>query len=119
MKEQPGSSAVVSSVANDLGGIGYSGIGYKTADVKVVPLAKKGDKYIDATPENAYAGKYPLSRFLWLSVNYRPGSQLDPLRLEFIRYVFSRQGQEVVAKDGYLPITARVAAKELAKVGIR
>jgi phosphate transport system substrate-binding protein len=119
VKEQPGSSAVVSSVANDLGGIGYSGIGYKTADVRVVPLAKKGDSFIAATPDNAYAGKYPLSRFLWLSVNYKPGSQLEPLRREFIKYVFSRQGQEVVVKDGYLPITANVAAKELAKVGIR
>jgi len=119
VKEQPGSSAVVSSVANDIGGIGYSGIGYKTADVRVVPIAKKGDAFIAATPDNAYAGKYPLSRFLWLSVNYKPGSQLEPLRREFIRYVFSRQGQEVVIKDGYLPITANVAAKELAKVGIR
>ena len=119
VKEQPGSSAVVSSVANDIGGIGYSGIGYKTADVRVVSLAKKGDDFIAATPDNAYAGKYPLSRFLWLSVNYKPGSQLEPLRREFIRYVYSRQGQEVVIKDGYLPITANVAAKELAKVGIR
>ena len=84
VKEQPGSSAVVQGVATDKGGIGYSGIGYKTADVSVVPLAKKGDAYIDATPDNAYAGKYPLARFLWLSVNYKPGSQLDPLRREFI-----------------------------------
>jgi len=118
VKEQPGSSAVVSSVANDIGGIGYSGIGYKTADVRAVPLGEKGDKMIPATPDNAYTGDYPLSRFLLLTVNYKPGSQLDPLRREFIKLVFSRSGQEVVVKDGYFPVTARLAKGELAKVGI-
>ena len=119
VKEQPGSSAVVTAVANDIGGIGYSGIGYKTADVRAVPLSKKnGQKAIAATPDNAYTGKYPLSRFLWLSVNYKPGSQLDPLRREFIRYIFSREGQTDVVKDGYYPLKARLAANALAKVGL-
>lgn len=120
VKEQPGSSAVVSSVAHDIGGIGYSGIGYKTADVRAVPLARKtGGEVVPATPEHAYSGRYPLARFLWLSVNYKPGSDLDPLRKEFIRYVFSRQGQQVVVKDGYFPLKGRLAGSALAKVGIR
>ena len=51
-------------------------------------------------------------------VNYKPGSALDPLRREFIKLVFSRQGQEVVVKDGYFPVTARLAKVELGKVGI-
>ncbi len=72
-----------------------------------------------ATPEYAYSGDYPLSRFLYIYVNYRPGSQLDPLRREFIRYIFSRQGQSDVVKDGYFPITNAIAREELAKVGIR
>src|SRR5262249_14826207 len=85
VKAQPGSSAVVQGVANDKYAIGYSGIGYKTADVHAVPLAKtRGGKMIEATPENAYTGKYPLSRFLFLVVNYKKGSELDPLRAEFI-----------------------------------
>jgi phosphate transport system substrate-binding protein len=119
VKEQPGSSSVVNSVANDLGGIGYSGIGYKTADVRAVPLARKsGQSMIPATPEYAYSGKYPLARFLWLSVNYKPGSQLDPLRAEFIKYIFSRQGQEVVVKDGYFPLSEQLCRKQLAAVGL-
>ena len=119
VKEQPGSSAVVTSVAGDIGGIGYSGIGYKTADVRAVPLAKKdGQTAIAATPEYAYSGKYPLARFLWLTVNYKPGSQLEPLRAEFIRYIFSQQGQKIVVKDGYFPVTARVAMKQLEYVGL-
>jgi phosphate transport system substrate-binding protein len=120
VKEQPGSSAVVAAVAGDLYGIGYSGIGYKTADVRVVPLAEEhGDEFVPAVAENAYSGAYPLSRFLWLNVNYRPGSQLDPLRREFIKYIFSKQGQQDVIKDGYLPVGARIAMEDLAKVGIR
>jgi phosphate transport system substrate-binding protein len=120
VKEQPGSSAVVQGVASDMGGIGYSGIGYKTADVKVVALAKKeGGRFIPAEAEYAYSGEYPLARFLWLTVNYKPGSDLDPLRKEFIRFIFSKQGQEVVIKDGYLPVSAKIAKDTLKSVGIK
>lgn len=117
VKEQPGSSAVVNGVAGDRYGIGYSGIGYKTADVKALAL-DRGKGLVPAEPQNAYSGTYPLARFLWISVNYKPGSKLDPLRHEFLRFVFSQQGQREVVKDGYLPVTSGIAAKQLAKVGI-
>jgi phosphate transport system substrate-binding protein len=119
VKEQPGSSAVVQGVASDLGGIGYSGIGYKTADVRVVPLAKSGSKYIPAQAEYAYSGEYPLARFLYIYVNYKPGSDMDPLRREFVKFIFSRQGQELVVRDGYLPITAKIAGDALASIGVK
>lgn len=119
VKEQPGSSAVVQGVATDLGGIGYSGIGYRTADVRVVPMARTGSKYIPAEAQYAYSGEYPLARFLYIYVNYKPGSDLDPLRREFVRFIFSRQGQELVVKDGYLPITARIAGDALKSVRIK
>lgn len=118
VKEQPGSSAVVQAVATDRYAIGYSGIGYKTADVRVVPLAHSGTDYVEADPENAYTGDYPLARFLWLTVNHKPGSQLDPLRREFMKLIFSRQGQEVVVKDGYYPLPARICRQSLEKLGI-
>ena len=118
VKEQPGSAAVVQGVATDKNGIGYSGIGYKTADVRAVPLAIEGEEYVEASPDNAYTGDYPLARPLLLTVNYKPGSKLDPLRTEFIKYIFSKQGQEDVVKDGYFPITAPVAAGALEQVGI-
>ena len=120
VKEQPGSSSVVQGVASDRYGIGYSGIGYKTADVKAVPI--KGDASKEAVPADlahAYTGKYPLARFLYLYVNYKPGTELDPLRREFIRFVFSKQGQEAVVKDGYFPVNAKIAAEELSKLGIQ
>jgi phosphate transport system substrate-binding protein len=119
VKEQPGSSSVVQGVASDKYGIGYSGIGYITADVRAVPLAKTGTSYIKAIPENAYTGDYPLSRYLYVYVNHRPGTQMDPLRREFIRYMFSRQGQEDVVRDGYYPITNTIAVEALGKIGVK
>lgn len=119
VKEQPGSSSVVQGVASDKYAMGYSGIGYKTADVQAVPLAKGTKaKAIAAIPENAYTGEYPLARFLYIYVNYKPQSELDPLRREFIKYIFSKQGQQDVVKDGYFPVTSRIAVKALSSVGI-
>jgi phosphate transport system substrate-binding protein len=119
VKEQAGSSAVVQGVASDKYGIGYSGIGYKTADVRAVPLAKKsGAEVFEASMDNAYSGKYPIARFLLLYVNKEPGKALDPLRGEFLSYVLSAQGQEAVVKDGYLPLPYNVLAKEREKLGL-
>jgi phosphate transport system substrate-binding protein len=120
VKEQPGSSAVVQGVATDKYGIGYSGIGYKTADVRALPLAADAkSKVVEATPENAYRGEYTLSRFLLLYVNHKPDTELDPLRREFLRYVLSKEGQMDVTKDGYCPLTASLAQKQLGKVGLQ
>jgi phosphate transport system substrate-binding protein len=117
VKEQPGSSAVVQGVAKDKGGIGYSGIGYKTADVAVVPLARNpNDTPVPATPDRV--NDYPLARFLFLTVNRKPKSQLDPLRREFIKFIFSRKGQQIVIKDGYLPLPFAICKTSCAKVGI-
>jgi phosphate transport system substrate-binding protein len=49
--------------------------------------------------------------------NKSPGRALDPLRLEFLRFVLSREGQEIVARDGYTPLPAEVLAEERAKLG--
>lgn len=114
VNEQPGSASVVQSVTSSLNGIGYSGIGYKTSGVKAVPLAKKlGQPFIDATPENAVAGKYPLARFLYVYVNKQPNKPLAPLEQEFIKMVLSQAGQKVVIKDGYIPLPEKVVTKAL------
>lgn len=120
VKEQPGSSAVVQGVASDKFGIGYSGIGYKTADVRAVPLAaKRGETPAEASAETAYAGEYPLARFLLVYVNVEPGKQPSPIVREFVKLVLSRQGQQSVVKDGYYPVTAEIAAEDLAKIGVK
>lgn len=119
VKEQPGTSAVVQGVASDKTGIGYGGIGYKTADVGALALSNlPGEPAISATVENAYTGEYPLARFLLIYVNAKPGAELDPLRREFIKYVFSKQGQQIVVKDGYFPVPWTVAQRTLTELGI-
>lgn len=119
VNEQPGSASVVQSVSTSLNGIGYSGIGYKTSGVRTVPLSKDGGKtYIDATPQNAVKGAYPLSRFLYIYVNKHPNKPLDPMQAEFVKMVLSKTGQQVVEKDGYVPLPAVVAKRELTKLGI-
>lgn len=119
VKEQPGSSTVVQGVASDRYAIGYSGVGYKTADVRSVPLSSgSGSECFDATSQNAYSGDYPIARFLYIYVNRSPNETLDPLRGELIRYVYSKQGQEAVVKDGYFPVTAAIAEEDLAALGL-
>ena len=82
-----------------------------------MPLSEKdGGKCVEATADNAYAGTYPLSRFLYVYVNKAPGKPLDPLTREFVRLVLSRDGQQDVIKDGYFPIPGSVAREELNKI---
>jgi len=117
VNEQPGSASVVQAVTTSMNGIGYSGIGYKTSGVRAVPLTKKaGNKYIEATADNAVSGKYPLSRFLYVYVNKHPNKPLAPLEREFIKLVLSQQGQDIVIKDGYIPLPAKVVEKYLSNI---
>ncbi len=112
--EQPGSASVVQSVANQINAIGYSGIGYKTSGVRALPISDKPfSAYVEANEANAISGDYPLSRFLFIYVNKKPNQPLNPLEAEFIKLIMSKAGQETVVKDGYIPLPASVAAKQL------
>jgi phosphate transport system substrate-binding protein len=114
VNEQPGSASVVQSVTSSKNGIGYSGMGYSTSGVKMVPLAKKaGEPFVEATPENAIKGSYPLTRYLYVYVNKKPNQPLAPLENEFMKMVLSKSGQQVVIKDGYIPLPAKVVEKVL------
>lgn len=117
VNEQPGSASVVQSITTTLNGIGYSGIGYVTSGVRTVSIAEKeGAPFVEATPANAVAGEYPLSRFLYVYVNKHPNRPLDPIVREFLRMVLSRRGQQVVVKDGYIPLPAPVVERFRAEI---
>lgn len=118
VNEQPGSASVVQSISSTLNAIGYSGIGYKTSSVKTVPLSKKGGEAFDANEANALAGKFPLSRFFYVYVNKAPNKPLSPLDAEFLKLVLSKQGQEVVVKDGYIPLPNKVVEKTMKELGL-
>ncbi len=114
VKEQPGSASVVQGVSEDRNGAGYSGIGYTTSGVRPIPLVKEGSDYVEPTYGNVASGKYPLSRFLYVYVNKEPNKALDPLTREFLKFVLSKEGQEIVVKDGYYPMSAKLANEDRA-----
>ena len=118
VNEQPGSASVVQSIASTLSGIGYSGVGYRVAGVRLLPIAKRGQSYVSPSRENILTGEYPLSRYLYVYVNKHPDKPLSPIEAEFIKFIYSAQGQALVEKDGYVSITREFAQAELAKVGL-
>ena len=119
VKEQPGSSSVVQSVGTDKFAIGYSGIGYKTSEVRAVPIARTtGGQAFEANYANALNGKYPIARFLYIYVNQDPKKPADPLIQQFMTFVLSKQGQEIVIKDGYYPLIPKMQQAEAAKLHI-
>ncbi len=120
VNEQPGSASVVQSVSTSINGIGYSGIGYRTSSIRSVPIARNANsEYFDATAENSVTGNYPLARFLWVYVNKAPNTELPPLEREFIKLIMSKAGQDIVLKDGYIPLPASVVDNALGILGMK
>ncbi len=94
VKTQPGSAGVVQAVGTDRFGIGYSGIGYRTSDVRAVSLAKtENDKPVEPTFENALNKTYPLGRALYIYVSKKPGEPLPPVVKEFLKFVLQSKGR--------------------------
>jgi phosphate transport system substrate-binding protein len=88
--------------------------------VRTVPLKTNADgQCYDATEENAVSGNYPIARFLYIYVNKNPNQAMDPLRGEFIRYVYSKEGQQAVVKDGYFPVNNQLADTDLKVFGLK
>jgi phosphate transport system substrate-binding protein len=105
-------------MAKKPGGLTYALLANVTPNVKVVPLAdKEGEPFLDPNLENVYSHRYPLSRYVYIFVNRPPGKPLEPKIKEFLRLVLSREGQDVVAKEGvYIPLTPEVVREELARL---
>ncbi|WP_429884665.1 PstS family phosphate ABC transporter substrate-binding protein [Geoalkalibacter halelectricus] len=119
INEQPGSASVVQGVSESINGIGYSGIGYITSGVRAIPLGKEPGKFFEPNAENAASGDYPLARLLYVYINKHPNRDLSPLEREFVKLVLSQEGQEVVVRDGYIPLPASIAKKTLEELGIK
>lgn len=111
-------AAVVESIANDPGAIGFAGFGHAAPGVRALALAAAGaGPAVAGTPETVADHSYPLARWVYLAVNKPPGQPLEPTVREFLRLVLSRDGQQIVARDeAFLPLSGAVAAEELAKL---
>lgn len=117
VREQPGSSTVIQGVAADIGGIGYSGVGYGTADVRALEIS--GDDGVCHSTDAAPSGDYPVARFLYVYMNVNPNAELEPLRAEFVRYVYSQQGQADVMRAGFFPVVEAIADADLEAFGLK
>ncbi len=118
VNEQPGSASVVQSISSTLNAIGYSGIGYRPPASAPFPWSTRGVKPSRSQRTNALSGKYPLARFFYVYVNKAPNKPLTPLEAEFVKLVLSQQGQQVVVKDGYIPLPAKVVEKTKKELGL-
>jgi phosphate transport system substrate-binding protein len=116
VREQPGSSTVIQGVASDVGGIGYSGVGYGTADVRALEI--RGEDGVCYSTADAPTGNYPIARFLYVYMNVNPNVPLEPLRAEFVRYVYSQQGQSDVLRAGFFPVVSSIANDDLDAFGL-
>jgi len=117
INEQPGSASVVQGISESINGIGYSGIGYVTSGVRALPLSKKdGQPFVTAEASHALDGTYPLARVLYVYINKHPNRPLDTLQLEFAKMILSRQGQETVVRDGYIPLPSAMVNKALVEL---
>lgn len=112
--EQPGSASEILAISRDPLAIGYAGIGFLASTVRVVPLAEqRGRPFVPPSAESAADGRYPLSRYLFLYAKRDPKTEMKTAILEFLRFVNSREGQQVVAKAGVYPLSASQVGKNL------
>ncbi|MDX1971799.1 MAG: phosphate ABC transporter substrate-binding protein [Candidatus Sumerlaeia bacterium] len=115
--EVASSEIVVENVGNDPLGIGFSGVAYKKPTVSSVPLsAEAGKPFFEPTETLANQGLYPLARFLYIAINRKPGGEPMPLHREFLNFVLSTEGQEIVRKKGFFPLSPERALEERRKV---
>ena len=99
---------VAARVASDRNGIGYSGIAYLDAAVKVIMVGESANGPFHApTYENVALARYPLTRLIFFNTNKAPGKPLNPAIEEFLRFILSREGQQLVLDHAiYLPLRA-------------
>lgn len=108
-------TAIMAALAHDPDGIAFGNGSYMSGPVKALGLSVNG-VMSQFTLADIASGRYPLQRYLYIYVNRVPGKPIDPLLKEFLRFVLSRQGQALVGKDHYLPLTPAVDARQLSKL---
>ncbi len=110
---------LVRALSEDPAGIGFAGMLYQSPRVKTIPIALNAETpFISVDGDAASGASYPLTRPLQIVVNHRPGGELPVAQREFLKYIFSRLGQEDVVRGGFQPISAAPAEISLDAVGL-
>lgn len=113
MVDHASNPELIAAIAKDPRSIGFAGSTFDNPDVKLVPISwKTGEQAVDV-----YNSAYPLVRRLQLVVNNNPQGKLDPLQMEFLKYVFSQNGQRDVVIGGFLPVPSGAANIALQAIG--
>lgn len=116
LRAEPVSTSIVQGVGAERGAIGFASYFYATRRTKILPVAaNEGGPFIAPTQADAASGRYPLTRFLAIYVNKKPGEPVAGASRALLAFICSRQGQEVVARDGNYPLSAEAAARECSK----
>lgn len=119
VQSQSGSLGVVRAVGQHAGGVGICSVAFQTRKIRPIAVSvENGGALVMPTRRAVAEGKYPLARRFCLVCNSGPNRQLNPLQVEILRYVLSKQGQEVVAQRGYFPLSGKAARKTRDKIGI-
>ncbi|MDQ7074107.1 MAG: phosphate ABC transporter substrate-binding protein [Gammaproteobacteria bacterium] len=109
--------SITKKVAVSLGGIGYASMAYQNKSVRIIPMAKsRGQKLVLPTPENTLNRHYPLGRFLYVYINRDPTKPVAEVEWEFIKLMLSKQGQEIISNNGYIPLSLKMIKKTLKKL---
>lgn len=117
VREVPGAASMILAIARDPLGIGYGAIALQGSGTRAVPLAEKSDTpFVTPSAQTAMEGSYPLRRLMYLYVNKPADRPIQPVVMEFLKFVNSREGQEVVARAGFYPIRERQVALNLSAI---
>ena len=110
--------ALVQALLADRYAIGFGGFRNLAPGLKALAVADDGGQYVEGTRESVASREYPFSRSVYAVVNKAPDAAWDPKIREFMSFVLSREGQQVVvAEGGFLPLMARIVEAERAKLG--
>jgi phosphate transport system substrate-binding protein len=96
----PATGAIIQSVSQTKGAIGYVGLAYLSKEVKDIAVSYDGKKFVNASIEAAKNKTYPVVRPLFY---YYPTSKESEVK-SFIDFVLSPEGQKIVDEVGYIAL---------------
>ena len=118
LHEEPGAASVILDLSRHQTGIGYSGFGLQSSNVRILPLAEaEGMPFVTPSATAIADQTYPLRRVLYLYLDKNPKSPLPDVVKEFLAFIMSHEGQEAVIKAGFFPLPASQVTKSAVALG--